>query len=107
MLSTTLASSRPPVAFPVLQLPKLELCFKDGSRVWLHQVAAAQPLMRSIDHAGENLHIDLGHLVPDLAQEFDRTAPTDRPALIFFTLRQHFPTSEAFLLAVATPAKAQ
>jgi hypothetical protein len=106
MLLSAHAPSRPPVAFPVLQLPRLELCFKDGSRIWLHQISAVHPLVRNIDHAGELHRVNLADLVPDLATEFDRTAPTDRPALIFFTLRHRFASCEAFL-AMAIPAKVQ
>lgn len=87
------------VAFPVLQLSKLELCFRDGSRLWLRQITT-DPLKRAIDHAGEELQIDLRRVDPTLENEVSLASHHDRPGVIFFTLRQHFKTDCDFIRAV-------
>ena len=102
MPSVTSAPSRPavlPPLFPRLELPRLELCFKDGQRIWLH-ATYADPLVRSIDHQGETLRVDLRDLSGDLSHCYDEAAPLDKPAVIFFTLRHQFKTLDAFTTAV-------
>lgn len=94
-----IVARRPEVAFPRLQLPKLELLFKDGSMLWLRQVGTDW-LTRSIDHQGEVIEVDLRHLAPGLDAEVYAAAEHDRPAVIFFTLRQLFSTACDFVQAV-------
>lgn len=95
----TIATRKPEVVFPVLQLPKLELCFADGSMLWLRQVNT-DPLKRSIDHQGEVLQVDLREISPLLADEVYAADEHDRPGIIFFTLRQHFKSACAFVQTV-------
>lgn len=95
----THASAKPEVAFPVLRLPKLELRFADGTTLWLRQYNA-DTLQRAIDHQGEVLRVDLRAIAPRLQEEVYGAAPRDQAGMIFFTLRQRFRSSEAFLAAV-------
>lgn len=101
MLSVRHIPTAEPVHFPRLELPKLELCFHDGSRVWLQQINC-NPLQRQVEHTkGEVTEVDLCQLVPGLHEEFHGAHAIDRPAVIFFTLREHFKNSGEFLQAVA------
>lgn len=99
MRATQTAPARHHVRFPVLQLPRLELCFACGSRLWLQQLNN-DPLVRVIDHDGQRTAIDLRKLCPDLEGEYAQVARGDQPGVIFFTVRQHFATREAFVEAV-------
>lgn len=96
---STHVASKPEVCFPVLHLPKLELCFKDGTCLWLRQVSE-DPLRRCVDFDGESLHVDLRKISPLLEEEVHQAAPRDQPGVIFFTLRQKFKSAEAFIEAV-------
>jgi len=87
------------VVFPVLKLQKLELCFADGTLLWLRQVNT-DPLRRSMDLQGEVVQVDLRDLVPTLDAEVMGAPEGDRPGIIFFTLRQHFKSADAFLRRV-------
>lgn len=98
-LPSALASAKPEVRFPVLNMPRLELCFSDGSMLWLRQ-ACSSPLRRSFDHQGQVLEVDLGQLVPLLHDEVYQATDGDRPAIIFFTLRHRFSSAQAFVDAV-------
>lgn len=102
MLSTVSAPPRPYPngLYPNLSLPKLELCFRDGQRIWLHACGLDQ-LSRSIDVDGESLQIDLCALCPGLADDYLQAHATDKPAIIFFSLRLRYPTLGAFLAAVS------
>lgn len=94
--------------FPVLALPKLELCFKDGSRLWLRQVNS-DPLQRSVempDKNAEPLRVDLRELSPTLERDFTLAHSSDRPGLIFFELRQRYSGAEQFLAAVNNQSRA-
>ncbi len=93
------STATPALAFPMLQMPRLEMCFHDGSRLWLKQ-ATNDPLQRHIDHQGEVLRVDLRRLIPGLEEEFCKAAPLDRPAVIFFLTRMAFKSDTAFLAAV-------
>ncbi|MBL0918019.1 MAG: hypothetical protein IBJ14_04910 [Hydrogenophaga sp.] len=99
MVSLRPSSATPEVAFPTLQMPKLEMCFHDGSRLWLKQ-ATNDPLQRHVHHQGEVLRVDLRRLIPGLEEEFCKAAPLDRPAVIFFLARKAFKSDAAFLAAV-------
>jgi hypothetical protein len=104
-----IAPRKPEVVFPVLHLPRLELCFADGSMLWLRQVNT-DPLTRSLDHQGEALQVDLREISPLLEDEVFAAAEHDRPGIIFFTLRQHFKTACDFVqavLALHQPARSQ
>jgi hypothetical protein len=91
----------PEVRFPVLQLPKLEICFRCGQRLWLRQVSAYQ-LVREVEREGAPpITVDLSRLMPDLQGEVDKAAPNDRAAVIFFNVRLAYRTREAFLHAIA------
>lgn len=90
---------KPEVVFPVLDLPKLELCFRDGTCLWLRQVNT-DPLHRSVDHQGELLEVDLRRISPMLEDEVFQAPPRDKPAIIFFRLRERFKSAEAFIEAV-------
>lgn len=92
-------AAKPEVVFPVLDLPKLELCFKDGTCLWLRQVSS-DPLQRTVDHKGELLQVDLRRISPLLEDEVYQAAPRDQPGVIFFTLRQTFKSAAAFIEAV-------
>lgn len=83
------------VAFPLLKLHKLELCFADGTLLWLRQVSE-DPLRRSMDLQGQEVQVDLRALVPTLEAEVMQAHEADRPGIIFFTLRQHFKSADAF-----------
>lgn len=98
-LPASLASAEPEVAFPRLTMPRLELCFTDGSMLWLRQLKD-DPMQRSFDYQGEELHIDLTDLAPYLHHDVYTAPELDRPATIFFTLRHSFKTAEAFVQAV-------
>lgn len=100
MLSVRHLPTAEPVHFPRLELPKLELCFHDGSRVWLRQVNN-NPLVRQVEHKGEVTELDLCELAPGLQEEFHGAHAIDRPAVIFFTLRERFKNAVEFLQAVA------
>lgn len=105
----TIATRKPEVVFPVLHLPKLELCFADGSMLWLRQVNT-DPLKRAIDHQGEAIHVDLREISPLLEEEVFAAAEHDRAGIIFFTLRQRFKTACDFVqavLALHQPAESQ
>lgn len=88
-----------PVKFPELQLPRLELLFRDGSSTWMHQVTSCT-YVRGIDVDGERIEIDLREISPHMEGELHDSASHDRAGLMFFTLRHQFPTLEAFLAAV-------
>lgn len=98
-LPARLTSAKPEVTFPVLHMPKLELCFSDGSLLWLRQ-PTSDPLKRTFDHQGEVHEVDLTQLVPLLQDEVYHSAETDRPGVIFFTLRHRFKSAQAFIDAV-------
>jgi len=98
-LPASLARAKPDITFPVLHLPKLELCFADGSLLWLRQ-ATNDPLKRNFDHQGEVLQVDLGELVPMLHEDVYQAVEPDRPGIIFFTLRHRFQSAQAFIAAV-------
>lgn len=100
MLSVRHLPTAEPVHFPRLELPKLELCFHDGSRVWLRQVNN-NPLVRQVENKGEVIELDLCQLVPGLHEEFHGARAGDRPGVIFFTLRERFKNAGEFLQAVA------
>lgn len=87
------------VVFPVLQLPKLELLFADGSRAWLYQVGTDW-LLRSIDHQGTLLKVDLRDMVPGIEADINEASEHDRAGIIFFELRRLFKTACAFIQAV-------
>ncbi len=94
-----IAASKPEVVFPVLHLPKLELCFADGTLLWLRQVNT-DPLKRSVDHQGEVLQVDLRDIEPLLEHEVYEAPEQDRPGVIFFTLRKHFKSAGEFVQCV-------
>lgn len=97
----TLPRSPAEVRYPVLQLPKLEVCFRCGHRLWLRQVSN-DPLVREIEREGATpTLVNLNRLLPELATEVSKAVPADRAAVIFFNLRLHFRTREDFLQAVA------
>lgn len=98
-LPASLTSAKPEVTFPVLHMPKLELCFSDGSLLWLRQMTP-DPLRRAFDHQGEVHQVDLGQLVPLLHEDVYHAAEGDRPGVIFFTLRHRFKSAQAFIEAV-------
>ena len=94
-----IAASKPEVVFPVLQLPKLELCFADGTLLWLRQVNT-DPLKRVVEHQGKPLHVDLRDIEPLLEDEVFHAAAQDRAGVIFFTLRKHFKSAGEFVQCV-------
>lgn len=106
MLSTRDEHARPEVSYPRLQLPKLELCFASGSCLWLRQINN-DPLVRLIEHEGQTTAVDLRDLCPSLEADFYKAKPIDRPATIFFSLRQQFRTVDAFLEAVRAMPRRQ
>jgi hypothetical protein len=95
----TAAASKPEVVFHVLQLPKLELCFADGTLLWLRQVNT-DPLTRAVDHQGQLLQVDLRDIEPLLEDEVFHAAHCDRAGVIFFTLRKHFKSAGEFIHTV-------
>lgn len=97
--SLPVAAPQPEVVFPVLRLPKLEMCFADGSLLWLRQVST-DPLTRSIEHEGEVLQVDLREISPLLEDEVFAAKANDKAGLIFFTLRQRFKSAGAFVQTV-------
>lgn len=97
----TLPRSPAEVRYPVLQLPKLEVCFRCGHRLWLRQVSN-DPLVREIEREGAApTLVHLNRFLPQLSVEVAAAAPADRAAVIFFNLRLQYRTREAFLQAVA------
>lgn len=98
MLSLSTQQPHPPVRFPQLQLPRLELLFKDGTTVWLHQ-PTADPLTRSFDHQGESITVDLRTLDRDMNNDVYSHSASDTPAIIFFRLRQKYSTADHFIAA--------
>lgn len=99
LTQTPVAASKPEVVFPVLHLPKLEMCFADGTLLWLRQVNT-DPLARYIDHDGQILHVDLRDIEPLLEDEVFQSPACDRPGVIFFTLRKHFKSAGDFINTV-------
>ncbi len=91
-------SPRHPVRYPVLQLQRLELHFACGSHLWLQQLNT-DPLVRVIEHNGHRSAVDLRRLCPGLEAEFAAAAIADRAGVIFFTVRMHFATRDAFIQA--------
>ncbi|MGQ3114639.1 MAG: hypothetical protein ACT6UH_00545 [Hydrogenophaga sp.] len=87
------------MAFPVLALPKIEMLFADGSRAWLYQVGTDW-LIRSVDHLGESLSVDLREMVAGIEADINEAAEHDRAGIIFFELRRRFKTACAFFQAV-------
>ena len=98
MRATHSAPARQPVRFPVLQLPRLELCFACGSRLWLQQLNA-DPMVRVVDHEGQRTAVDLRRLFPDLEEEYFTAARGDQAGVIFFTVRRHFKSRDTFVEA--------
>jgi hypothetical protein len=103
MLSQHRAAAPAP-CFPRLQLSKLEVLFRDGSSVWLHQMHP-DLCRRGIDLEGERLEVDLRDIAPALDHEVAEAAPSDRPGVLFFTLRHQFSTASAFLQAAKEHAR--
>ncbi|MFC5498158.1 hypothetical protein ACFPOE_11480 [Caenimonas terrae] len=90
--------------YPRLQLPKLELLFRDGSSVWLHQMRA-DLCLRSVDVDGERIEVDLRDLAPSLDDEVPAAAPADRAGVLFFTLRHRFDSAQDFVRAAREHAR--
>lgn len=101
-----IAASKPEVVFPILQLPKLELCFADGTLLWLQQINT-DPLKRSIVHQREVLQVDLRDIEPLLEEEVFHAPELDRAGVIFFTLRKHFKSAGEFINTVQELHQAQ
>jgi hypothetical protein len=101
-----IAASKPEVVFPILHLPKLELCFADGTLVWLQQINT-DPLKRTIVHQREVLQVDLRDIEPLLETEVFHAAELDRAGVIFFTLRKHFKSAAEFINTVQQLHQAQ
>lgn len=99
----SLASAQPEVRFPVLHMPKLELCFTDGSLLLLRQLST-DPMRRNFEHQGKAHEVDLSALEPLLREEVYHAPEGDRPAIIFFTLRHRYKTAQAFVEAVQQSA---
>lgn len=91
-------SPRHPVRYPVLQLQRLELHFACGSHLWVQQLNT-DPLVRVIDHNGLRTAVDLRRLCPGIEADYTAAATADRAGVIFFTVRMHFATREAFVEA--------
>lgn len=88
-----------PVCFPVLRMPKLEVLFADGSRLWLYQVGTDW-LVRTFEHQDGVLKVDLRELMPELEREVNEAAEFDRPGTIFFLMRRRFASACAFVQEV-------
>lgn len=100
MLSPNTDSKHPEVRYPVLQLPKLELCFACGSLLWLQQINN-DPLVRVIEHEGMVTAVDLRELCPGLEGDYIAARAGDRAGVIFFHVKLTFKTLHAFLEAAA------
>lgn len=88
------------VVFPVLQLPKLEMLFANGERVWLYQVGSDW-LARTIKTPEGDLQVDLRDMLPaDVEADMMDAGQHDRAGILFFELRRRFKTAEAFIEAV-------
>jgi hypothetical protein len=98
----SLPQAHPEVRYPVLKLPRLEVCFPCGNRLWLRQVNS-DPLVRAIEQDGSEATavVNLSQLLPHLSAEVHEAAPLDRAAIIFFSPRLRFGTREEFLSATA------
>lgn len=91
---------RAPVAFPTLELAKLEMLFADGQRVWLYQVGSDW-LARAIKSTDGTLQVDLRDMLPaDVEADMMDASLHDRAAILFFELRKRFKTADAFVQAV-------
>lgn len=104
MLQNYSAADTVAPTFPRLELPKLELLFRDGSSVWLHQMQR-DLCVRSVDVGGERIEVDLRDIAPQLDGEVPAAAPADRAGVLFFTLRHQFATAGAFLQAAKEHAR--
>ena len=100
MLSPNPETERPEVRYPVLKLPKLELCFSCGSLLWLQQINN-DPLVRVIVHEGNVTAVDLRELCPALEADYVEARAGDRAGVIFFHVKLTFKTLPAFLAAAA------
>ena len=94
----------PPVRYPQLQLPRLELQFGDGSMCWLSQTHH-DPLLRSIEVNGEVLVFDLRDVEPLMEAALHEAPMTDWAAVIFFTLRARYGTVAEFVSAAREHAQ--
>lgn len=104
MLAQTSQRAATTQRFPRLQLPKLELLFRDGSSIWLHQTRP-DLCVRGIDVDGERIEVDLRDIAPSLDSDLVAAASPDRAGVMFFTLRHQFNTVGAFLQAAREHAR--
>ena len=89
-----------PVIFPQLDLAKLDMLFANGQRVWLYQVGADW-LMRTFEHEGDTLQVDLRTMLPaDVEADMMDATETDRAGVLFFELRLRYRTAEVLLQAL-------
>jgi hypothetical protein len=97
-------AAAPAQLFPRLHMPKLEVQWRDGSSVWLHQIHS-HPCLRGVDVQGERIEVDLRDLAPALDDEVPSAPPADRAAVLFFTLRHQFSNAAEFLQAAREHAR--
>jgi hypothetical protein len=83
---------------------RYEVMFKDGSAIGMHPVSALgvpQLYLRATQQEGLWwLVVDLHHLCPALEGEAKRLPGRDMVGLVFYSLRQEFPTANAFTTAL-------
>ena len=76
---------------------RFEVMFKDGSTLGLHPVCAEgvpQMFLRALHFEGLRwLVFDLRKLSQDIEADILRLLPRDTPGVIFYTLRQAFPSA--------------
>lgn len=79
-----------------------EVCFQDGTSVWLNRVmrdGAADLFVRELGQPAPGVQIDLREFVPTLGDELPRAATRDLPGIVHYSLRHRFGGVEALLMA--------
>lgn len=80
---------------------RYEVMWRDGSAVHLHPVLRAgvrDTFVRAFLHQGTRWVLtDLRHHGAELEADVLRLQPRDTPGVIFYTLRQAYPTAQAFV----------
>lgn len=90
-------------AFQVLA-QRQEVMFRDGSTVQLHPVlraGIAETFLRAVRQSCRWVVIDLRYHSAEIEADILRLQPRDTPGVVFYTLRQAYPSARAFCDRIA------